>query len=107
MRPLSGALSILIATAEDVMRRPQDLPSRLPEEFGELATEIRRYDAQPSEGIRCTQGAVIMVTAIEAFFGVGTYHWQMLIGAVLPILKQEAWQAMKNEKASREEGTQR
>lgn len=107
MRPLSGALQVLIATAEEVMRRPQDLPSRLPEEFGELAAEIRRYDAQPAEGVRCTQGAMIMVTAIEAFFGLGTYHWQIIVGAALPILRREAWQASQNERAAREEDTRR
>lgn len=103
MRPLSGALQVLIATADDVMRRPQDLPSRLPEEFAELAQEIREHDRKPvADGLRCTQGALIMVTAIEAFFHLGTYHWQIIVGATLPIVRREAWQATQNERAARE-----
>jgi hypothetical protein len=102
MRSLSGCLAVLIATAEDVMRKPQDLPARLPDEFAELAAEIRDYDRRPAEGVRCTQGAMIMVTAIEAFFGLGTYHWQIIVGATLPILRREYWQATQNEKSARE-----
>lgn len=104
MRPLSQALSVLIATAEDVMKRPQDLPSQLPETFAELADDIRRYDAQPTERVRTTRAAVVMLAAIAAFFAeaTGNYHWQMIVGSLLPLLKRDGYQQMLNEKRASE-----
>jgi hypothetical protein len=104
MKSLSEHLTILAATAEDIMRRPaHEIPTALPPAFAELACEIRAADGRPAEGIRTTRAGVIMVTAIEAFFAErdGVHHWQMLIGATLPILKREAWQAFSNERAAR------
>ena len=101
MKPLSEHLTRLVATAEDLMRRPAHwMPTQLQPAFAELASEIRRIDALPSEGIRATRAGVIMVTAIEAFFAEanGLHHWQMLIGATLPLLRREAFQALANEK---------
>lgn len=106
MMHLSEQLIVLIATAEDIMRRPvHQLPQRLPETFSELAAEIRRIDGLPSEGVRATRAGVIMCTAIEAFFAEanGLHHWQMLIGATLPLLKRDAFQAFTDEKEAAQE----
>jgi hypothetical protein len=107
MKPLSENLLVLIATAEDMMRRPaHQIPTQLPADFGNLADAIRLADAQPCDGInRATRAGVVMVTAIEGFFyeQSGDHHWQMLIGATLPLLRRAAWQALKNEKSVAEE----
>jgi hypothetical protein len=104
MKTLSDTLGVLIATSEDILRRPvTSMPTMLPAAFEILAAEIRRADGRPAESVRTTRAAVIMVTAIEAFFpeSNGDHHWQMLIGATLPLLKREAWQAMRNEREAR------
>jgi hypothetical protein len=104
MKAFSETLTFLIVTAEDIMRRPSHaIPVALPAAFIELAAEIRRADVRPAEDVRTTRAAVIMVTAIEAFFGEreADHHWQMLIGTALPILRREAFQAMRNEREAR------
>ncbi len=104
MKPLSEHLTVLIATAEDIMRRPaRDMPTQLPPAFTELAAAIRYADAKPAESVRATRSGVIMVNAIEGFFEHGNDRWQMLIGATLPVLRHEAWQALRNERAASEE----
>ena len=109
MKPLSELLTRLIASAEDIMRKPHHwtaTPSHLTEAYKELASEIRRIDALPCEGsARATRAGVITCTAIEAFFSEqnNLHHWQMIIGATLPLLRIDAWQAIKNEKAAGEE----
>lgn len=100
MRPISESLKILIATAEDLIRRPQ-LPSALPVAFAELAAEIRRVDAQPAEAERVTAAAMVMVIAMEKFFAgphENTSPWLMLVGATLPLLRTDAWLAFNIER---------
>ncbi len=102
VKPLSEHLTVLIATAEDMIRRPaHQLPAQLPPGFSELAAEIYRADASPCEGDRCTFAGVIMCTAIEGFFSgqAGDGHYQSTIGHTLPKLRSEAFQARKNERA--------
>lgn len=106
MKPLSEHMTVLIATAEDMMRRPvHQIPTHLPAGFSEVAAAIRHADASPCDGIRATRAAVVMCTAIEAFFAEpeGNCRWQMLIGATLPLLRGAAWQALKNERAVSQE----
>lgn len=101
MKPLSEHLTVLIATAEDMMRRPVDqIPTHLPAGFSELAAAIRHADNSPCDGIRATRAAIVMCTAIEAFFAEpqSDCHWQMLIGTTLPLLRRAAWQAFRNER---------
>jgi hypothetical protein len=101
MRPVSETLKILIATADDIMRRPlHTLPTALPPGFAELAAEIRRIDARPAEGLRATRSAIVMVSAIEGFFAgqEADDRWQMVIGAALPILRREAFAAWRSER---------
>lgn len=103
MRPLSESLTVLIATAEDLVRRPQQSWSALTSTgFADLATEIRAADARPAEGVRSTRAAVIMITAIEARADsfADDLSWQMLIGAALPLLRREAWQALNSERGA-------
>jgi hypothetical protein len=104
MRELSESLTILIATAEDVIRRPVHVPGQLPASFAELAAEIRHADARPAEAVRTTRAAIVMLIAIEEFFAGPRSEcspWLMLAGASLPLLRVEAWQALNNERAAR------
>jgi hypothetical protein len=106
MKALSENLEVLIATAEDLIRKPAySLPSSLPAGFSELAAEIRHADNQPCDGIRATRAGVAMCIAIEGFFAeqAGDHHWQMVIGTMLPLVRRAAWQAMKNERGIAEE----
>jgi hypothetical protein len=101
MKPVSEALKILIATAEDLVRRPpHTLPTALPAALVDLAAEIRKADARPAEGERTTRSAIVMLSAIEGFFAgqEGDDRWQMVIGATLPILRREAFAAWRSER---------
>ena len=107
MKPLSEHLTVLIATAEDMMRRSVDqIPTHLPAGFSEVAAAIRQADASPCDAdVRTTFAGVVMCTAIEAYFAepASQDRWQMLIGATLPLLRRAAWQAFRNEKAAMQE----
>lgn len=102
MRALSEALNVLIATAQDVINKPQMVPAQIPG-FAELATEIREAEARPAEGIRCTRAALVMLHAIEGFCeSRDTVQlenpWLMLAGATLPLLRVDAYRAFRAEK---------
>ena len=107
MKPLSEHLTVLIATAEDMIRRPQHaIPTHLPAGFSELAAVIRQADVSPCDAdVRTTRAAVVMCTAIEAYFyePQSQDYWQMLIGTTLPLLRRAAWQALRNERAMTQE----
>lgn len=109
MRPLSEALNVLVATAQDVINKPQMMPARLPESFAALAAEIRKADGQPAENVRCTRAAVMMISAIEGFYESRDSTrlenpWLMLAGSLLPLLRVDAWVALTNEKQARGHG---
>ncbi len=103
MKPLSEHLTVLIATAEDIVRRPAQIPTQLPVSLVELFAEIRAADARPAEGARSTRAGMMMINAIEGFFEHGDDRWQILIGATLPVLRREAWQALRVERSISEE----
>lgn len=107
MKPLSEHMTVLIATAEDMMRRPvHQIPTHLPAGFSDVAAAIRQADNSPCDAeIRTTRAAVVMCTAIEAYFYEphSQDYWQMLIGATLPLLRRAAWQALRNERAVSQE----
>jgi hypothetical protein len=104
MRPLSECLNILLATAMDIVQKPQ-MVTRLPDSFAELAAEIERYHKQPSaDGARATGAAMVMIVVIEEFVGgprEATSPWLMQAGNTLPLLRVAAWLAFNNEKAAR------
>jgi hypothetical protein len=104
MKPLSEHLTILIATAEDIMRRPaQQMVTSLPPGFEGLAAEIRRAHDRPAEATRTTRAGIVTIEAIEAFTADGNDRWQMVIGGVLPLLRREAYLAFRNERELQEE----
>ncbi len=100
MRPLSQALTDLIKCAEDIVLRPALLAANPPAMFFELVGEIELADHKPAEGERTTRAAMVMMPAIENFFAQSKadYHWQMVIGATLPILRRDAFQQFQNER---------
>ena len=99
MKPLSEHLTQLIDIAEYVMRRPaQHIVRALPPGFAASAAEIRRVHAL-AEATRTTRAGIVMCEAIEGFAAdARDYHWQMLIGATLPLLRREAYLAFCNER---------
>jgi hypothetical protein len=103
MRALSEALTDLIALAEHVVTRPRSAePIASIERLSLLAGEVRKADALPAEGERTTRAAVVMVIALEEFCGGGRpagSPWLMLAGTTLPLLRTEAWLAMRNERS--------
>ncbi|WP_245333801.1 hypothetical protein [Bradyrhizobium guangdongense] len=71
--------------------------------FPVLAHEIRAFDARPAEHTRCTHAAMATVHLLEAFYAThdlaATSPWLSALGATLPLLRGDAWQAIRNEKA--------
>lgn len=104
MRTLVQALNALILVVEETLTKPARYQSiaRDPA-FSVLAAEIRAHDARPAEQLRCTHAAMAAVHLLEAFYACETLEadspWLSPIGAVLPQLRGEAWQAFRNEKA--------
>lgn len=111
MRPLSQTLTDLIGFTEELLTKPARHHALAADIiFGVLAREVREADKRPAEGIRCTASGVAIVACIEAFFAgemdPGS-RWLSAIGALLPILRGEAWQALRNEKEAGGEGYRR
>lgn len=108
MRPLSQSLNALIMVVEETLMRPARYQSiaRDPA-FPVLAAEIRRIDAQPADQVRCTRAAMAAIHLLEAFYACdaleATSPWLSAVGAVLPLLRGEAFQALRNERAVAEE----
>jgi len=106
MRELSKTLGALIDIAGNVItRHGLTLAGNIVSgEFAEVAAEVRAADARPSEGIRCTNAALAMVIALEAYRD-GERDpgspWLMIAGALLPILRADAWRALNDEKTAR------
>jgi hypothetical protein len=105
MRPLFTVLSELIVLAEHVVTRPAHGAAP---QLGRLADEVRRADARPAEGVRTTRAALVMVIALEEFVGGDrgaepTARWLMIAGAMLPLLRGDAYAALCNEREARAE----
>jgi len=98
MRDLSAQLTALIAVAEDAVRRDR-IPSL---SFADLASEIRHAHAMPADGIRCTNAAIAVLAVLDGLKAAQAdkaMPWVMLIGAALPLLRADAFQALCNERA--------
>jgi hypothetical protein len=111
MRPLSQTLTELIGFTEELLTKPARYHGLAADtRFPVLAQEIRDADKRPAEGIRCTASGVAIVACTEAFFAgemdPGS-RWLAAIGALLPILRTEAWQSLKGEKEAAAEGDRR
>jgi hypothetical protein len=91
MRTLTQALNALIMVVEETVARPGRYVSLARDPgFPELAAEIRKFDAQPAEHIRCTQAAMASLHLLEAFYAderqSATSPWLSPLGATLPLL---------------------
>jgi hypothetical protein len=103
MRRLFTVLSELIVFAEHIVTRPAHGATP---HFGRLADEVRQADARPADGVRTTRAALVMVIALEEFVGGDrgaepTARWLMIAGAMLPLLRDEAYAALCNERDAR------
>lgn len=103
MRRLSEVLCDVVMIAEQAVAKPgHSRPSIL----AELARETRRAHALPVEGARLTTAGLVVVEALEQFYGYdhrGESQWLMLSGAALPLLRHECWMALVAERQAREE----
>lgn len=103
-RPLSEILTSLIGISEDFVTRPATVMTRYGNGLAALAAEVRHADALPAEGVRTTRAALVMVIALEEFCA-GDHSpgspWLMLAGTTLPLLRVEAWLALRQEKEAR------
>jgi len=100
MRRQSQILADLIALAAHVVTRPRTNEiDKLPQ----LAAEIRYADNQPAENIRTTSAAVAMVIALEGarYFAAREALWLAAVGVLLPIVREDLYQAIQNERESR------
>jgi hypothetical protein len=102
IRPLFSVLSDLIVLAEGVITRPQSV-SAVTNRFAMVAAEVRRADAAPAEDVRTTRAAAVMVIAIEEFLGDQdgggvASPWLMIVGAMLPMLRSEAYTALRQQR---------
>lgn len=100
MRSWSATLSSLIVMVEEIITRPNSDRPFSGEAFATLSVDVRRADARPAEDIRATRAAVVTVTAIEAFRAgdrAATSPWLMVVGAMLPLLRDEAFVALRSE----------
>ncbi|MBN9007275.1 MAG: hypothetical protein J0H40_17895 [Rhizobiales bacterium] len=106
MRTWSSTLSNLIVLVEEVITRPNSDAPFAGGNFATLSDEVHRADTRPADGPRTTHAAMVMITAIKAFRGgerEATSPWLSVIGAALPLLRGDAWLALRNERAASEE----
>jgi len=106
MRELSKTLGALIDIANHVVtRHGLTLGGNIVDDhFAQIAAEVRAADARPSEGIRCTNAALVMVIALEAYRDGdrdAASPWLMIAGTLLPMLRSDAWRALNDEKEAR------
>jgi hypothetical protein len=94
-RELSKVLTELIQITSDVItRHGLTLGGNIVSgHFAEVAAEIRAADQRPAEGVRCTNAALAMVIALEAYRDsdrdAGS-PWLMIAGALLPMLRADS-----------------
>lgn len=75
------------------------------ERFSLIAHEMRAHDGRPAEGVRCTSAGMATVIALEAWNAGGRHAdspWLMVAGALLPVLRAEAWAAFTDERSRRD-----
>lgn len=106
MRELSKTLTDLITVAGNVVsRHGLSLGGNIVDDrFTIIAQEVRAADARPAEGVRCTNAALAMVIALEAYRDgdrIPGAPWLMVAGCLLPILREDAWRAFNDEKEAR------
>lgn len=105
MRTTSTVLSNLIVLAEEAIVRPQLLDDRFRQRFVSVADDMRHVDARPAEDLRTTRAGMLMVGAIEEYLSpalpADRRNWLMVAGVLLPLLRNEAFAALKNERGQR------
>lgn len=101
MKPLSQHLTDLIAIVDDLNRNGWLTQQ---EGFVKVRAELRHLHETPCEGIRRTYSAAVVIDVIEglqAAEGEKKRAWMVLLGAALPMLRDDAYQAYTSEFAAR------
>ncbi|WP_316172445.1 hypothetical protein [Bradyrhizobium sp. SZCCHNRI2049] len=96
MKPLSKHMEDLTRIAGDALTRA---PRPLSEADWATLAEIRRIDALPAETVRHTHAPMAMIAALEGLQQTDgqapdATPWLVLIGAILPVLKAEAFKQL-------------
>lgn len=112
MRELSKTLTDLREIAIHVVTRHGLMigGNIVEDRFSLIAEEVRAADARPSEGVRRTYNALIVVIALEGYRAGdrdGLSHFLMVAGQMLEPLRADAWRALNDEKGARDEPTRR
>lgn len=107
------ALSLVLAELMEHAGRVLTMPARyragyaLSDAFSRLSRQVERAHAQPTDTIRCTNAAKMVKDAIRHFNDATSEEraarWLMVIGQLLPMLRDDAEQALRNERGVREE----
>jgi len=101
-RPIYTTLSNLIVLAEETVTRPQFDRFAFHQRVVDLASEVRSADARPAENDRVTQAAMVMIICLEQIRNLDipfARPWVMLAGATLPLLREDAFTALEQERA--------
>ena len=107
MRELSETLGALIDIANHVVTRHGltlggDIVNN---QFAQIAQEVRDAVRRPAEDVRCTNAAMAMTIVLEAYRDSDREElgqpWLMIAGALLPMLRVDAWRALNYEKEAR------
>lgn len=101
-RPLYTTLSNLIVLAEETVTRPNFDRVAFRSRVSDLATEVRAADARPAEDERVTQAAMVMIISLEQIRDEAdrtSSPWSMIAGAMLPLLRADAYTALEQERA--------
>lgn len=103
-RPLYTTLSNLLVLTEEVVTRPQwpranRTAFRL--RLDDIASEVRSADSRPAEDERVTQAAMVTIICLEQIrdLDAGSTPWLMTVGAMLPLLREDAFTALEQERA--------
>lgn len=106
MRPLYATLSNLIVLTEEVVTRPQFDRVSFRQRLAELAGEVRAADSRPAEDERVTQAAMVTMICLEQIRDDDklSAQWSMVAGAMLPLLRTDAYAALQQERGMRHGG---
>lgn len=101
-KPFYTTSSNLIVLAEETVTRPNFDRVAFRQRVSALAVEVRAADARPAEDERVTQAAMVMIISLEQIRDEAdrtSSPWSMIAGAMLPLLRADAYTALEQERA--------
>lgn len=105
IKPLYTTLCNLIVLTERVVTRPNFDRAAIRQQLADIASEVRAADARPAEDERVTQAAMVMIISLEQLRDeadrAALSPWSMIAGAMLPLLRDDAYTALQQERGVR------